>query len=146
MLRSDKILSLTYHDDLTRIIFWMYRVDLQHILKCIEIHYSPLSSILICSTILFLLVVSSLVVLRLHARFSVSPVCVGAPDKHVVSRSFLSRFTVVEVSKCTSKSIERASQLEGIPCYEWSSVLLLSAHIWCCGPGRNLAILRCGPG
>ena len=24
------------------------------------------------------------------------PVCVGAPDKHVVSRSFLSRFTVVK--------------------------------------------------
>ena len=35
--------------------------------------------------------------LRLHACFSVSPFCVG-PDKHVVSRSFLSRFTVVKCS------------------------------------------------
>ena len=48
MVPSDVNLSLTYHDDLWRIIFWMCRVDLQHILKCIEIKCSRLVSVLNC--------------------------------------------------------------------------------------------------
>ena len=35
-----------------------------------------------------------------------SPVCVGAPDKHVVSRSFLSRFTVVQGPKAEASQLK----------------------------------------
>ena len=57
---------------------------------------------------LYLLMLSSLV-LRLHARFSVSLVCVGAPDT-----CYLPVFSL-EIH-CRKVSNAGASQLEGIPC------------------------------
>ena len=46
------------------------------------------------------------VFLRLHARFSVSLVCVGDPDTSVFSPSFISRFTV-DSAQCRNESIGR---------------------------------------
>ena len=66
------------------------------------------------------------VFLRLHARFSVSLVCVGDPDTsvfhEVLSQDSQSKVFNVETS-----------QLEGIPCHEWYSVLLKvrSSLCWC---------------
>ena len=89
------------------------------------------------------------VFLQLHARFSVSLVCVGDPDTcvfhEILSQDSLSKVFNVETS-----------QLEGIPCHEWYSVLLGSTQLsllvltrWepgsfpCCRPGwksGNLAV------
>ena len=66
------------------------------------------------------------VFLRLHTRFSASLLCVGDPDTSVfhdvLSQDLLSKVFNVETS-----------QLEGIPCHEWYSVLLKvrSSLCWC---------------
>ena len=66
------------------------------------------------------------VFLQLHARFSVSLVCVGDPHTcvfhEILSQNSLSKVFIVETS-----------QLEGIPCHEWYSVLLKvrSSLCWC---------------
>ena len=57
------------------------------------------------------------VFLRLHARFSVSLVCVGDPDTSVF-HEVLSQDTQSKVFNVETR------QLEGIPCHEWYSVLL----------------------
>ena len=55
--------------------------------------------------------------LRLHASFSVSPVCVGAPDKHVVSRSFLSRFIVVKCPMQKRVNWKASRATSGAACF-----------------------------
>ena len=62
------------------------------------------------------------VFLRLHARFSVSLVCVGDPDANV--------FHEVLSQDAQSKVFNvETSQLEGIPCHEWYNVLLGSTQL-----------------
>ena len=51
------------------------------------------------------------VFLRLHARFSVSLVCVGDPDTSVFHEVFISRFTVKSV-QCRNESIGRHPVLQ----------------------------------
>ena len=73
--------------------------------------------------------------LRLHARFSVSLICVGDPDTsvfhEVLSQDSQSKVFNVETS-----------QLEGIPCHEWYSVLLKVRSSLCwCRPGWKYGIL-----
>ena len=66
------------------------------------------------------------VCLQLHARFSVTLVCVGDPDTSVF-HEVLSQDSQSKVFN------EGTSQLEGIPCHEWYSVLLKvrSSLCWC---------------
>ena len=66
------------------------------------------------------------VFLRLHARFSVSLVCVGDPDTSVFHE------VLSEDSQSKVFNVE-TSQLEGIQCHEWYSGLLKvrSSFCWC---------------
>ena len=93
-------------------------------------------SYLICVTILYLLVVSSRVCSAV-ARVLLCVSCLCWCSRQ--TRCF-PKFSL-EIH-CRKVSNAEASQLECIPCHEWSSVLLRSACLWYCGPGCLVLLTR----